>query len=317
MRLTVRCSRAALCVDRLSQAALAASLQDARAAGLAFGVDAAELEQKLDEAEEADLKMAMALSMQLEEERERMAIEGREIPLQLAPIDSCQTAQPQPPSLAGPPAPPPPAFVRPGGGGAGLLGTLPPMPGRRNGPPGERTAAQVAAAELSVRVAQEASAVREHAVKEKELRDEEAFRGGVKGGASQAEMRARTEHLKKQRDIILAQRKKARDAAAATATARPPPQPPPTQNEAASGSSAQQQEIGAHRAAGYSSGELMADAQRARLSVALASSMKASLLGEDATTLELQHRIEQHTKKIDLELTKAQLRAEVERDRGM
>ena len=119
MRLTVRCSRAALCVDRLSQAALAASLQDARAAGLAFGVDAAELEQKLDEAEEADLKMAMALSMQLEEERERMAIEGREIPLQLAPIDSCQTAQPQPPSLAGPPAPPPPAFVRPGGGGAG------------------------------------------------------------------------------------------------------------------------------------------------------------------------------------------------------
>ena len=61
----------------------------------------------------------------------------------------------------------------------------------------------------------------------------------------------------------------------------------------------------------------MADAQRARLSVALASSMKASLLGEDATTLELQHRIEQHTKKIDLELTKAQLRAEVERDRGM
>ena len=246
-----------------------------------------------------------------------MAIEGREIPLQLAPIDSCQTAQPQPPSLAGPPAPPPPAFVRPGGGGAGLLGTLPPMPGRRNGPPGERTAAQVAAAELSVRVAQEASAVREHAVKEKELRDEEAFRGGVKGGASQAEMRARTEHLKKQRDIILAQRKKARDAAAATATARPPPQPPPTQNEAASGSSAQQQEIGAHRAAGYSSGELMADAQRARLSVALASSMKASLLGEDATTLELQHRIEQHTKKIDLELTKAQLRAEVERDRGM
>ena len=92
MRLTVRCSRAALCVDRLSQAALAASLQDARAAGLAFGVDAAELEQKLDEAEEADLKMAMALSMQLEEERERMAIEGREIPLQLAPIDSCQPA---------------------------------------------------------------------------------------------------------------------------------------------------------------------------------------------------------------------------------
>ena len=316
MRLTVRCSRAALCVDRLSQAALAASLQDARAAGLAFGVDAAELEQKLDEAEEADLKMAMALSMQLEEERERMAIEGRRsrCSWRRSTRARWRSRSRRVCRAAGAAAT---GICAPCGGGAGLLGTLPPSPGRRNGPPGERTAAQVAAAELSVRVAQEASAVREHAVKEKELRDEEAFRGGVKGGASQAEMRARTEHLKKQRDIILAQRKKARDAAAATATARPPPQPPPTQNEAASGSPAQQQEIGAHRAAGYSSGELMADAQRARLSVALASSMKASLLGEDATTLELQHRIEQHTKKIDLELTKAQLRAEVERDRGM
>ena len=71
--------------------------------------------------------------------------------------------------------------------------------------------------------------------------------------------------------------------------------------------------------AGYSSGAAAgtaADAQRAKLSVALASSMKASLLGEDSTTLELHERIESHQKRIDLELTKAQLRAEVERDRG-
>ena len=44
--------------------------------------------------------------------------------------------------------------------------------------------------------------------------------------------------------------------------------------------------------------------------------MKASLLGEDATTLDLHQRIEHHQRKIDLELTKAQLRAEVDRDRG-
>ena len=55
-----------------------------------------------------------------------------------------------------------------------------------------------------------------------------------------------------------------------------------------------------------------ANQQRARLSVALASSMKASLLGEDSTTRDLQDRIESHHRKIDLELTKAQLRAEAE-----
>ena len=49
---------------------------------------------------------------------------------------------------------------------------------------------------------------------------------------------------------------------------------------------------------------------RQSLSRSLATSMKASLLGEDAQTLDLQNRIDNNMKKIDLELTKAQLRAE-------
>lgn len=43
--------------------------------------------------------------------------------------------------------------------------------------------------------------------------------------------------------------------------------------------------------------------------------MKASLLGEDATTLDLHQRIDSHHRKIDLELTKAQLRAEMAMER--
>ena len=71
------------------------------------------------------------------------------------------------------------------------------------------------------------------------------------------------------------------------------------------------------RAAGYSSaadgkGGLPegVDSNRAALSRALASSMKASLVGGDASTLELQQRIDTHQRKADLERIKEQLKAD-------
>ena len=306
----------------LPQQALELSIQEAMANGVSTGVDRAELERKEDEKEEADLKMAMAMSLQLEEERERMENEGREAPMPLAPSNP-SPPPPEPPAAVAqsritPMAAPPPAMapVRPPAGGP--LGALPPMPGRAGAapraPPQERTPTQIAAAEMAQRVSAEAAAVREAAIREKEEREAEQARHADSVSAS--EMRARQEHLKKQRDLILAQRKKARDAAAAAAPSPPPPAAPPIVGGNAT-NAPQMASSSAHRGAGYTSGEPVADAQRARLSVALASNMKASLLGEDATTLDLQQRIESHHRKIDLELTKAQLRAEVERDRAM
>jgi hypothetical protein len=177
----------------------------------------------------------------------------------------------------------------------------------------ERTPLQIQAAETAQRAAAAAAAARERDAMERFQKQAE-HEQAQSSAASAAEVRARAEHLKKQRDLILAQRKKQRDADFAAAPPQRPPPPPPGVAAAAPpvpGSSDM------HRGAGYTGGEPTADAHRARLSVALASSMKSSLLGEDATTLDLQHRIDQHHKKVDLEATKAQLRAEVERERGM
>ena len=179
--------------------------------------------------------------------------------------------------------------------------------------PRERTEAQVQAAEVASRAQAIAAEARERDMREKEAQKESMLQQTEQqqGGASAAEMRARAEHLKRQRDLILAQRKKAREAEANNAQAQMEPPMAPPRAEPVQPSSA------LHRGAGFSSGEPVADAHRARLSVALASSMKASLLGEDAATLDLHHRVEAHQKKVDLELTKAQLRAEVEAERGI
>jgi len=147
----------------------------------------------------------------------------------------------------------------------------------------------------------QAAAVREAALAAKEERIEAAApsQGGAHG-ASAAEVRARAEHLKKQRDLILAKRKKEREAALPLAQQQ---QPQPQAAEQAPPA-----EHGAHRAAGYSSQPVAAE--RAALSRNLASAMKSSLLGEDSATLDLQYRIDSHQRKVDLELTKQQLRDE-------
>jgi len=140
-------------------------------------------------------------------------------------------------------------------------------------------------------------------------REQEKVAAPVAQTASAEEVRKRAEHLKKQRDLIINQRKKQRDAAsAASAAAAPPPAAPAAPPPPANGAM--------HRGAGFSSGDPTSDAHRARLSVALASSMKASLLGSDATSVDLEHKMEQHHRKIDLEMTKAQLRAEAEAEKG-
>jgi len=287
--------------DMELKVALAASLQEAQAAGISTAVDMGEVDRKQEEQEEADLQMALAMSMALEEEQQKMVEEERP-----PPVD------PRPPPVAPPPAAPPalppvaaPAAAAPRGG---PLGALPSIPGRVGGPPAERTATQQAAAELAQRVQNEAAQVREASERERKERAEAAAQNS---GVNAAEVRARAEHLKKQRDLILAKRKKQREADSAAAA---PPPPPP----AGAGAKAPMPPSSTLSAgAGYSSGEPMADAQRARLSVALASSMKASLLGEDGASIDLHQRIENHHRKIDLEMTKAQLRAEAERDRDM
>ena len=266
--------------------------------------------------EDADLKMALALSLQLEEEQQRREEENIPPPEVLPPAPVAEPPTYNPPAPVAEPAAPPPAKmppVRPPTGGGSTLGPLPSLPGMPRAPPPQvRTEAQIQAAEAASRAQAMAAEAREREMREKEAEKENQLRQQEQqqGQASAAEMRARAEHLKRQRDLILAQRKKAREAEAVNsrpAAAQPEPQraPEPVQPSSA-----------LHRGAGFSSGEPVADAHRARLSVALASSMKASLLGEDAATLDLHHRVEAHQKKVDLELTKAQLRAEVEAERG-
>ena len=290
------------------QQALELSMREAAQAGIATGVHPDDVARREEDAEDADLKMALALSLQLEEEAQRRDEEGMPPP----PPPPAPPPRPPPPAAAAlPPAMPP---VRAPAGGGSALGPLPSLPGMPpRAAPRERTEAQVQAAEVASRAQAIAAEARERDMREKEAQKESMLQQTEQqqGGASAAEMRARAEHLKRQRDLILAQRKKAREAEAANAQAQMEPPMAPPRAEPVQPSSA------LHRGAGFSSGEPVADAHRARLSVALASSMKASLLGEDAATLDLHHRVEAHQKKVDLELTKAQLRAEVEAERGI
>ena len=140
------------------------------------------------------------------------------------------------------------------------------------------------------------------------------------GAKQQHEMKARAEHLRKQRDLLLAQRKKQREAElanytpmpAAAAAAAPPPAapaavaaPPPSMVSGAT----------MMRSAGYSSGvPSEAQDQRAQLSRSLAASMKADLAsGGNAEEALIHERAE---RRADLEATKASLRREVEMERA-
>ena len=125
---------------------------------------------------------------------------------------------------------------------------------------------------------------------------------------------ARAEHLKKQRDLLLAQRKKAREADLANYTPPPPPAAPPAPTAA---EIAAAPPPGSMRGkAGYSEAKTESiDAQRAQLSRSLAASMKANLLGAGDVEEQL---FADKERKADLEATKAALRHQVaaERSRG-
>ena len=296
------------------QQALELSMKEAAQMGIATGVDNNEIMQREEEAEDADLKMALALSLQLEEEKVKMdeeAAHGSAPPT----VTSLPAMAPPPPPQAVPARSAlPPAPMRPVQGGLAPLGPVGGAAPRASAPPPmaplQRSDAQIRASETAARAQQMAAEARERDREQHQQVQQQQVQSMGEGSASASEMRARAEHLKKQRDLIVAQRKKARDAEAAAhvtqpPVARAPPAVPP--------SSALKQ------GAGFSSGgggpPPVADAHRARLSVALASSMKASLLGEDAATLDLQNRVDAHEKKLDLEHAKAQLRAEAQADR--
>jgi len=279
------------------QAALELSVKEAKAAGISTDVDMAEIHRQQEEAEEADLRMALALSMQMEEH----AIAQEELAANPAPPPAKPTPAPAPaPAPAPPPAraaPAPPAAMAPIKAPLGSLAPLPRITQFEN-----PSATQVLAQEKAMQAQAQAAAVREAALAAKEERIEAAAPSQGAHGASAAEVRARAEHLKKQRDLILAKRKKEREAALPLAQQQ---QPPPQAAEPAPPA------VSGHRAAGYSSQPVApVAAERAALSRNLAFAMKSSLLGEDSATLDLQYRIDSHQRKVDLELTKQQLRDE-------
>ena len=323
------------------QAALAASMKDLQNVCFSTDISAEEISRMADEAEDADLRMALALSLQIEKVREEKgkaedasptsladapslpqrpqeaaappaAKEG--VLAEVAPASPSQTSLADAPSLTAParraPPPPKPASKLP-------MTTLAPI----QHPPIQRTEDQQLRAERAIAVAQKASAraaeVRERDFQEREEREDKEPTAPPAGSTiSQAEMRARAEHLRKQRDLILAKRKAEREGALGkpsdwvSAAPSAPAEPSPAQT---SGSALNL----TLRAAGYSSaadgkGGLPegVDSNRAALSRALASSMKASLIGGDASTLELQQRIDSHQRKADLERIKEQLKAD-------
>ena len=322
------------------QAALAASMKDLQNVGFSTDISAEEISRMADEAEDADLRMALALSLQIEKVREEKekaedaspsssadapslpqhrqeappAAAKERVLAEVAPASPSQTSLADAPSLTAParraPPPPKPASKPP-------MAALAPI----QHPPIQRTEDQQLRAERAIAVAQKAAAraaeVRERDFQEREEREEKEPTAPPAGSSiSQAEMRARAEHLRKQRDLILAKRKADREgalgkpsdwvSAAPGAAAEPAP--------AQTSGSALNLTL---RAAGYSSaadgkGGLPegVDSNRAALSRALASSMKASLVGGDASTLELQQRIDTHQRKADLERIKEQLKAD-------
>ena len=162
------------------------------------------------------------------------------------------------------------------------------------------------AKEAKRRAKEESKRIREEAEREREAKVEQQMAQAEQApeGPSASEIRARAEHLKKQRDLILAQRKKARDAAAAAAA--PPPMAPPAREAPPP---PPQPSSNLKNGAGYSSGPSATDQSRAHLTQMLAGNMKASLAGGSGS-LDLQNRIDRQRDKMDFEMTKEQLRFE-------
>ncbi|KAL1496094.1 hypothetical protein AB1Y20_014720 [Prymnesium parvum] len=289
--------------ERQLQEALELSLKEAEEKGIHTGIDAAEIERRRLEAEEADIRLAIAMSLQMEEERAKLAAAAAEPPpaaplappepepLPSEPLASQPAAPPAEPSDAPAASSSPPARSI---SGAGLLAPLqskglPPMATSH-----DLRAAQAAAHEASLRAAE----ARARAEKEREVA-QQALMNQEMSISRAAEVRARAEHLRKQRDILLAKRKKEREehfknepAAAPSESAEARSMPPQSELK---------------KAAGYTELD-----HRASLSRALAANMKASLLGDDVATMELQQRIEQHQRKAEFAQTKADLLAEAE-----
>jgi len=252
-------------------------------------VTPAEIAEAEKEKEEADLKMALALSLQLEDEQKKMQA-----------MEASQSAAAQPPparpapalapvtAAAPPSAPPPPAK------------TLAPIAAVV--PSSAKQMQEVRASEAAAKAAE----ARQRAEKEKKEATEARLAGEASASAKQqAEMKARAEHLRKQRDLILAQRRKQRESEAAAYT-------PPPAGSAAPAAPLAASAAPMRRAAGYSEDkEVVSDEQRAMLSRALATSMKATLLGGDS--LGLEQMLVQAEKRADLEATKAALRREAAR----
>lgn len=260
-----------------------------------------EKQRRIQETEEAELRMALALSAQLEEERLKLeAIADEPLPQptpEPAAVDSpVRVSEPQPQPVAeavSSPDAPSPSYPMP----TSAVGMLAPL--ERRGAPAlpnsqELRAAQTAANEAATR----AAIARELAEKEREAARQAAMSQEMSVVRS-AEVRARAEHLKKQRDLLVAKRKKEREEQfkAEPAATSSPPGRRGTSVEAVG--LPPQSEL--KKSAGYSD-------ERAVLSRALAANMKASLQGEDLGTLEAQ-------RKAEFENTKAQLLAA--KDRGL
>ena len=146
-----------------------------------------------DEAEDADLRMALALSLQIEKVREENGKAEDASPTSLADAPSLTA-----PARCAPP-PPKPTSKPP-------MATLAPI----QHPPIQRTEDQQLRAERAIAMAQMAAAraaeLRERDFQECEERAEtEPTAPPARSTISQADMRARAEHLRKQRDLILAE----------------------------------------------------------------------------------------------------------------
>lgn len=332
--------------EKEMQAALELSLKEAGTNGINTSVDGQDLAKQQQESEDAEFEMAIQLSLQLEKQNldaEQSELEEALRASQLeadaeeaakaaavaaeaakaadaanaaaaaaaaakaadaakeaaaaAAVAKAKTASAQPAAQPVAAAPKP---------AAAPLGALPPLTGMPRMPklPGgvQPSAKEIRSAQAAADAGAKAAAARDRAEKEREVSkaaQEQSLLADVTA-SRQAEMAARAEHLKKQRDLIVAQKRRQREQDV-LASRDPAPEGasaviPPTSNMT--------------EAAGYSEG---AAGHRALLSRALASSLKASLRGGDGESLQLQQRIEAHDRRLDLEATKAELRAEADR----
>lgn len=293
--------------ERMIRTAIQQSMLEA---GLA--VEAAEVAAKEREKEEADLRTAIALSLQIEERarkpppavsappppsaaipatkappdaglQERMAAAARRMEQSynrsnaILPLDKVDIAitprKPAGGAAAFPGAPNPPRDA-----GLSSLSGLPSLGGKAP------SLQHVKATEAMARAAEARVRAEEERERDRRAVAAASATSGV-GQIARDEMEARAAHLRKQRDLILAQRKREREKAMAG-----DPGAEPARSTGGVG--------GTPAPAAYT----QADAHRAGLSRALAAGMKSQLEGGEEMGL--------HARKADLEATKAALKAE-------